>query len=122
MLSGLPGAVCGPRGIASPDAVISELECGVGVTNSNISVIAHSADGLPIAPMPEFDSDVVESIVEPGEGAGTVDLSIESFTTLITGLPEALVPGGEISLTAGEGDCGALEGDPLALPVAAPAQ
>ena len=107
----------------APDAVISALTCDLGVANGgDLSVISHTADGLPSAPAAEFDSDVVQSVITPGAGAGTVDLSVETFETLITGLPPLLVPGGEIEVAAGAGDCGDLMGEVLSLPVAAPAQ
>jgi len=80
----------------APDAVISALTCDLGVANGgDLSVISHTADGLPSAPAAEFDSDVVQSVITPGAGAGTVDLSVETFETLITGLPEDLPPAEE---------------------------
>jgi len=107
----------------APDAEISDLTAEVGVEGGTPASIEHTAEGLPFSPAAEFDSDEVTTSVTPDEGAGEVALSVTSFTTTITGLPEALIPGGEIELTAGEGDCGALEpvegSGPLAFPVAA---
>ena len=103
----------------APDATISDLSSEVGVAGATPAPIAHTAEGLPFAPAAEFDSDVVTTELTPDEGAGEVSLGISSFTTTITGLPEALIPGGEIELSAGEGDCGDLEGDAATYPVAA---
>jgi len=105
----------------APDAVLADLTAEVGVEGGTPGPIEHTAEGLPFSPVPEFNSDEVTTSVTPD--ADEVSLSVISFTTTITGLPPALIPGGEIALTAGEGDCGALEpvegSGPLAFPVAA---
>jgi len=101
--------------------VLADLTAEVGVEGGTPGPIEHTAEGLPFSPVPEFNSDEVTTSVTPD--ADEVSLSVISFTTTITGLPPALIPGGEIALTAGEGDCGALEpvegSGPLAFPVAA---
>ena len=61
--------------------------------------------------------------VTPAAEATEIGLSVTGFSATLSGLPELLVPGGEVVLTAGEGDCGALEAvegsGPLTFPVAA---
>lgn len=103
----------------APDAEISSLTSSIGVTNGgDLSEIAHvPADPLPQAPLPMFDSDIVDSAITPG--AGSVELSVASFVTVITGLDDIL--GMDLTLEAGSGECGALEGTPLVLEVGAPA-
>ena len=107
----------------APDAELADLTAELAVTGGTPATIEHTAEGLPFPPMAEFDSDEVTTYVTPD--ASEVALSVSAFSTLITGLPEALVPGGEIELSAGEGDCGALEpaagSGPLTFPVAVPA-
>ena len=103
----------------APDAMISDLTAEIGVTGATPTTIEHTAEGLPFSPAAAFDSDEVTTSVTPDEGASEVTFGVSSFTTTITGLPEALVPGGEIVLGAGDGDCGDLEGDAASYPVAA---
>jgi hypothetical protein len=104
----------------APEAVVDEVVAEMGVTGATPTSIEHGAEGLPFAPMPEFSSGVVETEVTPDEGATEVALSIDAFSATISGLPPALVSGGEITLGAGAGDCGALEttDGPLTFPVA----
>jgi hypothetical protein len=105
----------------APDAAISDLTSSIGVTNGgDLSVIDHTAgDPLPQAPQAMFDSDIVDdSAITPG--AGSVELSVATFVTVITGLEDIL--GFDLTLEAGVNECGPLVGEPLVLEVAAPAQ
>ena len=61
--------------------------------------------------------------VTPAAEATEIGLSVTGFSATLSGLPEALVPGGVVMLTAGEDGCSAVEAvegsGPLTYPVAA---
>lgn len=107
----------------APDAMLDAVDCTVSVAGGTPAAITHSADGLPFAPVPEFDSDEVTTAVTPAAEATEIGLSVTGFSATLSGLPELLVEGGETTLTAGEGDCSALEAvegsGPLTFPVVA---
>lgn len=93
----------------APNAFIDVVECGVGVEGGAPTSIEHTAQGLPFAPVGEFDSDELMTDVTPDADASQLLLDIRSFRVRITGIPLSLVPAGEVELVAGQGDCGALE-------------
>jgi hypothetical protein len=109
----------------APDSRIASVDTTVGVAGGTPTSILYDATEapniLPFPPVGEFDSTEVMTDITPDSGATEIVLSVEAFSAVVNGLPESLVPGGQIELTAGEGDCGPLEpvegSGPLTFPV-----
>ncbi len=93
----------------APLAMLDAVDCTVSVAGGTPAAIEHTADGLPFAPVAMFDSDELTTAVTPAAEATEIGLSVTAFSATISGLPEDLVAGGEITLLAGEGGCTALE-------------
>jgi hypothetical protein len=106
----------------APDAIVDTVSCMVSVAGGAPAEIVHSADGLPFAPEASFDSDEVTTAVTPAAEATAIGLSVTGFSATISGLPEALVPGGEIMLLAGEGGCSAVEPVEGSVPITFPVE
>jgi hypothetical protein len=91
----------------APDAMISETTSTVGVTGGTPAEISpYTVAGLPIAPTAEFSSEPNTTAITPT--LTTVGLAVTAMSATITGIPDALVPGGTLTLAP-------------AAPVAAPA-
>jgi hypothetical protein len=105
----------------APDAMFDIVDCSVGVSGGTPTSIFHTAEGLPFAPVGEFDSDQVTTEVTPTGDATELSLALASCRFRLSGLPLSLVPGGVIDLISGEGGCGAMEAvegsGPLTFPV-----
>ena len=95
----------------APGAMVAGFDVTVSVAGGTPTEIAHTAPGLPFAPVAEFDSDEVTTAVTPDAGAVEIGLSVTALSATINGLGD-LVDGGEIVLEAGAGDCGPLEAVP----------
>jgi hypothetical protein len=104
------------------EAMISDLRAVVAVVGTTPAEIDHTIEGLPLTARYKFDSDLVTTEpVVPESGASAVELSVSALHLLVTNLPEALVPDGEVEIVAGEGNCADLEpvegSAPLVFPV-----
>jgi hypothetical protein len=95
----------------APDAMVAGFVVTVSVAGGTPTEIAHTAPGLPFAPVAEFDSDEVTTAVTPDAGAAEIGLSVTALAATINGLGD-LVAGGEIVLEAGSGDCTPVEAVP----------
>ena len=98
----------GPDVVApiEPDGDISELDVVIDIEGATPIGIVHSIEGLPVSPWPILESDVVVTDpIAPSINARKVALRVMSFRILVTDLPEALVPGGEVRVASGEGNC-----------------
>jgi hypothetical protein len=96
--------------------MVASVEATVSVAGGTPTEIAHNAAGTPFPPVAEFDSDPVTTAVTSEGPATEISLSVTAMSALINGLGD-LVEGGEIELTAGSGDCTALEALPDSGPV-----
>ena len=101
--------------------MVADITATISVVGGTPTAIEHTAEGLPFAPVADFDSDEVTTAVTPDAAATEIELSVTAMSALIDGLGD-LVTGGEITLEAGAGDCGPVEpvegSDPITFPVA----
>jgi hypothetical protein len=92
----------------APEAMVEDVTSTIAIVGATPATIDHVVEVVPFAPVAEFPSDELMTDVTPDAMATEVSLSVSTMTTVISGIPDALVPGGTLTLTAGEGDCGEL--------------
>ena len=96
-------AVIGLLPDLAPDAMVDSVDASVGVAGGMPTSITFDATAapntLPFSPVAEFDSTEEMNDITPDAGASEIALSVDAFSTVITGLPENF--GGTITLEAG---------------------
>jgi len=98
----------------------SAVELVIAVQGADPMEIVHRSDSMiPAGCAFETESQITE--VTPDPGATTVTLEITHFSLTVSGFPESLVPGGEITFADEDSECGEIrlrEGSSVtALPV-----